>query len=43
MLFKKSVGMFERIAAGRTDLVFEYVAEGNAATAGLHTSVVSQK
>lgn len=33
MIFKKSDSTLERIAAGRTDLVFDYVARGNAATA----------
>lgn len=32
MIFRKSDPILARIAAGRTDLVFEYVAEGNAAT-----------
>jgi uncharacterized protein len=33
MIFKKRDPMLERIAAGRTDLVFDYVAKGNPATA----------
>src|SRR5688500_20145668 len=32
MIFGKRDPLLERIAAGRTDLVFDYVANGNAAT-----------